>query len=758
MGDNVLLPPADRDRVRAERETEPAAEAAEPEPGTAVSRTRVAGRLFAPLAMLVLVAVGAAFPLIRYRIFYAIDDTAAVGIPVWRRMGQALTEGRVPFLELDMWRGGNLAAEAATGLWNPLADVLAVTTYQIDNMALAMTVVKVTFFLVLAGGVYLLSRSYGANPWLAAAVGAAMPFSGYNLFMDAEAWVNAVMVTAFLPWVLWSARRALAGGGSLLPVVVCGFLCAGTGNPYGLLGTAVAIFAALVEAWVSHRRNRIGGVVVAGGTIVLLSFVVYLPFLLTSKVGFRAEHGTHNNEFLSPTLSDLLGISTPSFEPYVNIWGTGYMTFPGVYLAWFVLPLVPWLRWRTLLERWRDLGGLLTFGAVFLLMVLGPEQLWMFRWPARLLPYLLIAVAALFAVLASRGLERTHVARRTGASVAIILLGAYLAWSDTPQFWGRHAVSAVVVVALVLLLVRLADNHRAGFAVMMVGTLAVLNLQLFWTPTNRNVDAYQFPTSQQLVRDRFDQRYPGVTVQIADFGHVPLEDRHPGGAYRDMLFGSNYSAASVEALNAYSGVGFNAMDNTLCMIFQGSTCPEAWDALWKKPEGADRPLADLLRAQTVVVQNLLNDTRNAPAPQGWRRAEVTDRVTVWRRVAPLPWPDARLSAATGVEVTADRMTDHVGEKVSFRRAGQGRASLTFARLAWPGYEVKVNGTPVEWRTGPAGLLTVDLPDNAKQGDVEISWSPPGFAAGLGVFGVGVLSALLLHFVPVLRRRRAAARS
>src|SRR5439155_2755015 len=145
------------------------------------------------------------------------------------------------------------------------------------------------------------------------------------------------------------------------------------------------------------------------------------------------------------------------------------------------------------------------------------------------------------------------------------------------------------------------------------------------------------------------------------------------------------------SLTAYSGIGFNPMDAELCVLYQGSThCPEAWQRLWRPPPGADRPLADLLRAQTVVVQNALVDVRGAPAPAGWRLAESSDRVTVWKRVDPLPFPDGRLSSAPdGLRVESDRRVGRVGETLRFRDAAGG--SLVFARLGWPGYRASVDG-------------------------------------------------------------------
>ena len=53
-----------------------------------------------------------------------------------------------------------------------------------------------------------------------------------------------------------------------------------------------------------------------------------------------------------------------------------------------------------------------------------------------------------------------------------------------------------------------------------------------------------------------------------------------------------------------------------------------------------------------------------------------------------------------VTVSADRMTDEVGEQVQVHREGSGTARLTFARLAWPGYTASIDGRAVDVRRVP----------------------------------------------------------
>ena len=50
------------------------------------------------------------------------------------------------------------------------------------------------------------------------------------------------------------------------------------------------------------------------------------------------------------------------------------MTVPATFLVWFVLPLLPWLRYGVLRRRARELVGLGVITVLYLALTLGPSQ------------------------------------------------------------------------------------------------------------------------------------------------------------------------------------------------------------------------------------------------------------------------------------------------------------------------------------------------------------------------------------------------
>jgi hypothetical protein len=73
-----------------------------------------------------------------------------------------------------------------------------------------------------------------------------------------------------------------------------------------------------------------------------------------------------------------------------------------------------------------------------------------------------------------------------------------------------------------------------------------------------------------------------------------------------------------------------------------------------------------------------------------------------------------------------------------------------------GYNAEIDGREVPVDQGPAGLLTVSIPEDLEEGTLTLSWSPPGSTVSIAAAGLGVVLAALLGLAELRRRRTSGS--
>lgn len=708
-----------------------------------------------PAAVVVVAGLLGLVPLLGSNEVYLRGDSAAQFAPTWWYLGSLVRESGLPIgLDPGSFAGGNFPAEALFGVWNPLNVVIWLFVSGASDLLASVIVVKVAILVMLALGTYVVAREYDAEPWAAAAIATALPFSGFTLWWDAASWPAGLIAFAYAPWVWWAFRRTLRGAMNPFWAFLVGALAVTQGNPYGTLAVVIVGLGLVVEGVVT--RNRAGAIrlVLTGGCVAALLPLIYLPLLRATELAARATGPTFgNNGKLRPELGDLLGMSSPTFVPSI-ISITGPTQVPVAYFCWFILPLLPWLRYGVLRERARELTGLGVIGVLYLAATLGPSNLWLFRWPLRLIEYTYLVLGVALAVVLSRGLARDHWRRRVAGSAAIVVALSFQTWAEHPAWLASTLAGAAVLGALTAALL-LVHRHRPTSTVLLAtvligGTAVVLGLQARVYQENEGSRVYHLPTDVSALQERFAD-LDGRVMQFADFRKEQKagKDRALRAAWDDFLPGSMYHVAGVDSVNNYTGMGFRTFEKLLCLHYEGFTRPCGYERFWRPLKKDQPPLADLLKVQTVVAQP--DQTVGVTPPSNWEYVEHGDR-TVLVRTDELAWPSSELSwASDDVTVSsADREGTSETVELSAPRGGQ----VTFALLAWPGYTATLDGKELEIEQNKAGLLTVDLPRGA-DGTLELTYDRPGKVIATAGVAVGFLGALLLGaaHVVLFRRRR-----
>ncbi|MFL6145101.1 MAG: hypothetical protein ACJ72N_24950 [Labedaea sp.] len=693
-------------------------------------------------------------PSVEHGIFYYVGDNPEAFVPLWHLFGEQLRDGQWLTMDPAGWYGGNYGAEAALSLWNPFALAQFLVVSWFDNLATATTVVVVGYLAVLCMGAFLLAREYGAHRVPAALVGVALPASGFTLYYEAAGWPAGLAAFTWVTWFWWAARRHSRGRLSPFVPFLLGLLAMSTGNPYAALGVLIVLLGIGVELVRQRRFGNLGHLAVLGACVGTSAALIFLPLIGALEVSSRQELAMiANDTFMVPDLGDIAASSAPTYLPSILNWnGALRENVPSTYFIWFVLPLLPWLRWRALRTTASGLTSVVSISAGYGILVLGPSNLWLFRWPIRLIEYLYLGLAVLFAVLLSTCLARDRFRERALISAAIVAGGAYLSFAVRPEYPRMHLLASVAVLLLVLAAVVV--QHRYGWrlagAVLLLGTIGVLTYQSARIPVRAPGQASVEPPSVVSRLRQGHGSYQGVVLQLASQAGVRTQDQDDG----ELLFGNLSLLPGPETINRYSGIGFAELTSALCMDYRGATCPDAYPRLWRAVPGTDVPLIDALRVRTLVLQNsLLPEVVRGPPRPGWRVLLQDGVRTVWLRENPLPYPGRVSAVSPGIQVrSASAAPQH--ERVEVR-APAGGGELIFARLAWPGYIAHVDGTPVEVEDGEAGLLTVAMP--AGEHVLEIDYRTPGLRLGVlllaGATAVALAQAVL-WWVAGRRRNRA----
>ena len=715
-------------------------------------------RLVWPVVVVVATAVIGTIPKLASRWFYQRGDTAVQFAPTWYHLGKLTRDGVFPaWLDPSTWAGGNYAAEALFGIYDPLNIPIWLAMSSASDLMTMMFLIKLVFLVVLALGTYFLCVEYGAQRWAAAALAVALPFGGFTLFWDAGSWASGLIAFAYTPWVWFVLRKVLRGTVNPFWGFVLGVLAITQGNPYGVLALVVVGLALVVEGLLDHDVRGVLKLAGAGACSALVLPLVYLPLLGTSSLTVRSLGAlVGNTGKLQPVSGDLLQLSMPSSVPPI-IAIVGPMAVPATYLAWFVLPLLPWLRWAALRVRTRSLAGPLVVGVIYLALTLAPSKLWMFRWPLRVSEYLYLAVVVLFAVLLSEGFATTHARRRLVASAVLIGAPAYLAWAQSPVTLRRLVIGTALVIVLTglaLLTTRLGAFRTVALAgVFIAGTGLAVAMQLAMFGENKSSRGWHVPSDVAALQSDFGDR-TGTVMQFSNFSELQQRGVPVGlleRKWKNYLPGSMYDVAGVNAVNHYTGMGLVRFERSLCMSYDGFTQPCGYRGIWQSPVPGLPPLVDLMKVDTVVVEPRM--ARGVTVPPGWTRQQSAPQVVVYQRDKPAPYPGSHLSfQPTGTTVTAARSDDVRHEHVDVSATGRG-GSVVFAMLGWPGWTATFDGHSVPVGRNYAGLLTVTLPPNSS-GHLELTFEPPGLRVGGAAALVGLVGAVALGWFG--RRRRTPA--
>ncbi|MET7772778.1 hypothetical protein [Nocardia sp. NPDC005366] len=692
------------------------------------------------------------------RHFYT-DDTESQYAPLWVMLGRTLRDGHFPTMVPEHWMAGNYTIEEA-GLLNPPQLLIDLIAPSVDNVALYATVVKLIFAIILGLGVYRVCKEYGAAlPW-ASVAGVAIPFTGWLLFFDEASWYTALTGTAWLVQA-WASgvryARGRTGAGGPIPTFVFLYLAISVQYIFPAVEAGLMIAAVVVGELIYQRVwSPSLRLLAVSGCAALVGLATYLPSMLSAKVTWRGTAQINNDQFLTVPWSESLNASLPSTLPAYNSWWGYVQPMPVTYIAWFLIPALAFVDWRRARENWREFSAIGLFALMALMWTAGPGAIGPLRWPARVLPMVALGLLLLVCVLLGRYATARDWRQRAVAAAILIGLLWVRTFSAAPDELVWHVVSALGVAALgaAVVWLGLRRGTAAACALVIVSIFPIAYLQVHAaqpTPMGWNL-----PEKRSEMKAAFPD-FTGTTLQLADRALIPPEERTLEGAYGSLVFGNYAKDLELTYVSGYTPNGHFWFGETLCMRWDTSVCPDAYRRAFAIEPSTGKSIVDLMKVDRVVLQKaLFPDAMAQPAPTGWTWVDYPGHE---RYIAVLERQDGLLSTREGRIAAAEGVTAvSVAESNQASRArvhSDGGGRVVFARLGWPGYRATLDGREIPVRLVAKTFAAVDIPAGTHDGDLELTWQPPGWKLGAAAALLGLLGVGALQWFSLRERRRGS---
>ncbi|MFI1462521.1 hypothetical protein [Nocardia carnea] len=699
----------------------------------------------------------AAVLLANSRHFYT-DDTEAQYVPLWLDVGRRLRAGEFPGIAPEQWMSGNFLIEGQASVFNPPQLLVAVLAPSFDNLVVLATLVKLAYSIVLALGVFRVCLAYRAYPAWAAVAGVAFCFSGWLLFLDQASWVLGLAGTAWLTHAWASGVRYARGRSGPIPVFVFLFFAITLGYVWPGVESALVIVAVAAGEWVYQRTPWPSvRLLMAAGCAGAAGLMTYLPAILSAEVTWRTADDMINNDgFMTVPWSESLNASLPSTLPSFNSWFGLIQPLPIVYIAWFLIPALAFIDWKTAAQTLRQSAGAVIFAGIALMWTAGPAAFGPLRWPARVLPMLALALLVLCCVLLSRHGTLTNWRTRFGVAGVLVLMLLVRSVSSAPsdRIWTHIGAAAVVVLLGIAVVLVFTKWGRAAACTALLVTIAPIAYYQV-DSTYPHPMAWNLPGSRSAAQALFPD-FDGTTLQLGNSSIFPGDAKDLTGVYSSLVVGLYAADLGLDYVNGYTPIGHRAFSERTCMRWEGSTCPAAFDKIFAPEPVTGEPLVDLMKVDRITLMRLVYpDARDNPPPPGWHWVNYPPNDKwIWvleRDTGPVSTVDGRIAHTEGVDAVSVSETDNTSTvRVSSEQGGR----ITFARLDWPGYRATLDGREHDYVALDDIFVTVEIPAGTENAELEITWRPPGMQLGIAGFVLGLIGIGALHLLYIRHRSRS----
>jgi len=664
--------------------------------------------------------------------FFLQDDSGISGYPMLKYLGNSFVQGNFSTFIPELWSAGNLWVEAQYGILNPVT-YLSLTAAGLINSILVLSILWKFFYCVmLTSGALRLFRAYGiTNEW-AILLALLVPISGYVLYFDITSWGIELLGLAWLLH-LWASIEEYLEKGNLSPSVpIFGWLLITSGYPYALFPLLFLVPWFLVREANEKRLRDMKQTILLLLGFIFLFIAVYLPNILSGSVNSRNKSLLVNDGAWSVSPGrNLFGIASPTLFPDLQTNGpTNFTSAPIFYVSIVFAVVLPFLEVKVSTLKSKRVTEALFLSLMGMFAISISSNFWQFRWPFRFLPLFTVASLLVLGLLVKESKWVVSPRRLRAGLLAISLIVISSTFMNPEKVPVHFQAGILIFVAVTLTATCIERGYLTSIVPILFGiSLLILSLQLHHFPSNGSLRDYN-PNDEisQTLKVKLDSE-KGNIFEILNYDSFPATALKSGRIWDEVALGNWPALYESPILNQYSASGFKPFDDALCMQPNGSTCPEAFSKISREIPGYKKSIGEILGINTVIVQvSNLSEVIDLDSGGSWKLKECQTYTCTLVRNVPIGISAVAFKPESMTISTIEESQTNVRLKVE----GQG-STILLNRLNWSGYHATLDGRSIPIKTGPAGLVQLQIPDSYMAGsELIVEWEVPG-NKGIRVF-------------------------
>ena len=671
--------------------------------------------------------------------FYFKDDAQNQYMPVFYNIGRCLRHAELPLLSLTNWFGGNFLVEHQFALLNPVSLLLYAVLPSFFKLSDGAAFLACFYYGILFSGCLFLARSYRIPLGGAFVVALAFSVNNFIAYWYALSWMPAFFGIAWVVWAWAFMIRCSHSRCDWVLAIVFSYLTITAGFPH------VSIFWFLVAGLLClhkiYTRDRSGLLDLLFVTIITLCLCLPTLIPLFSAGGLVARPNEFSNSgIFVPDLRDVLTLSAPMHRSLMMVMSNQPTdtTMPFFFCAWFVVPLLPFLRWKMAGSDRETMFLLILLGLV-LLLVLGPERTGPVKWPFRYIPFFHLTLL----LFVFRSLDENMASYR---KVSLITLSFLLTGISFFMSWQKDALHfdplMPVLIPFFLILAIIAARKEPAFLYLVLASTTFFLFLETRVLFPSNIFFTALGMDRQGTSPQVNPLPSSYTIYLGTRG-----DLQDPARLKEFQTGNMPLELGTPAINGYSPLWHRSLMRLLCMDTVGMVCPDAIDKLFSVEPETNSPLVDLFKINKIIIMKEKYLSRMEPYLTGWKMVSNDHYTMTYTRNLPHPdlpgtvaWiPDTLTILAEGQSVPT---------KESFRvMPHNSDAPVIFSRLWWSGYHAQLNGMDLVVKPLMGVFVETKLPASDAVQELTLSYTPPFWVPGWCL----ALAALSAGFMRVLRK-------